>query len=811
MGSWLADLVPRRPVVVLVATLLLTVVFGGFASQSVVEDGVAVDNRLSEAQELLSESFGDPRAVSQVLFETTDGSEVRSSDALAVTREIRARIEDGPMADTLLERDDQPPLLGFLTPAETLVTERDLEVADLGDADVRDLQRDAEQDLPDEVTAQIAPLLADGDPPTAGLLLVFQDAEGLSEEELLEQQRDLAALVGQVPTPEGLQVSALSLELLLENDDIGAEVGRLFGTAFLIIAFVLGLMFWTRPPPGQRLRVLRRTAADVGLTLLTILFAIVWMQGTGVLLGPDYAGLIGYFDSQTQIVPILIAALGVDFAVHLTARYRTETGASRDPGRGYRRTFATVGVALLLDAVATAIGFLTNLFSPVDFLATLGVLAASGIMAAFVLTMTFLPAVRVLLDRRAQRRGLLPASTLEASGHSALPRAMERTVWLAERAPVATLAVAVALTGVGMYGFTQLDSRFELTDFVPRDDPQLATFQTLEEEFGGGFGQTTEVLLTGDLAAPASHDALVASLDRVADVDGVETIDGEADGTTLVSVLRQVPRQGDELRSELGADGLREDLTVEDDADVDGIYQRLLDEVPSAGEVLADTGDGWIGRAELRTSVSQGEALRLRDDLRDAFGPLRETGVSVVATSDELVQASVSEEIENAQLVSILVALGAVMLLLALVFGVRRRQPVVGVLTVLPVGFVLALTFGMMAVTGIPLNPVTATLAALSIGIGVPFTIHVTTRFLEEREVDGDGVAALRRSIGQTGGAVVASALTTTVGFGVLTTSTLLPFEQLGYVIVYAIVLAGVAATLILPSMLLLWHERQSD
>lgn len=35
-----------------------------------------------------------------------------------------------------------------------------------------------------------------------------------------------------------------------------------------------------------------------------------------------------------------------------------------------------------------------------------------------------------------------------------------------------------------------------------------------------------------------------------------------------------------------------------------------------------------------------------------------------------------------------------------------------------------------MALTGIPLNPVTATLAALSIGIGVPFTIHVTSRFL---------------------------------------------------------------------------------
>ena len=122
-------------------------------------------------------------------------------------------------------------------------------------------------------------------------------------------------------------------------------------------------------------------------------------------------------------------------------------------------------------------------------------------------------------------------------------------------------------------------------------------------------------------------------------------------------------------------------------------------------------------------------------------------------------------------------------------------------------GLVLALTFGTMALTGIPLNPVTATLAALSIGIGVPFTIHVTSRFLEERLHAPDGATALRRTVSQTGGALAGSALTTAIGFGILTTSTLVPFEQLGYVIVYAIVYSLVAAVLVLPSLLALWDR----
>jgi uncharacterized protein len=93
----------------------------------------------------------------------------------------------------------------------------------------------------------------------------------------------------------------------------------------------------------------------------------------------------------------------------------------------------------------------------------------------------------------------------------------------------------------------------------------------------------------------------------------------------------------------------------------------------------------------------------------------------------------------------------------------------------------------------------------------VPFTIHVTSRFLEERQrgtVAGEG--ALRRTVAQTGGALAGSALTTAIGFGILVTSTLRPFEQLGYVIVFAIVSSLIAAVLVLPSLLALWDRRDA-
>jgi uncharacterized protein len=803
----LARVVTRRPVVVLVAALVASLVLGAFAGRAVNDDSVAVDNELSQALDTLGEEFGDAQSVLQIVVTSTDGRDVRSADGLATTSAIAAAIRGSELADTLIADDgQQPPIASYLGGAEVGAQQAGTDPTALTDDEVRSLQQQALDQLPSQVAALFDGLLAEGDPPTAGLVLVFQDTNGLDDDATLAQQQELADLVAGVDVPQTMRVEPFSFGLLLTSSDIGPEVGRLFGTAFLIILVVLAFVYWLKPEAGQRRLIGRRTAADVGLTLAVIALAVVWMQGIGVLLGPDHAGLIGYFSPQTQIVPILIVGLGVDFAIHLLARYRPELGASGQPELALARSFRTVGLTLLLCTAATAIGFLTNLASPVDFLATLGVLAAAGIVAAFVLTLSFLPAVRLLLDRRAARLDRVPHAALTSQRDATLPRLVGRTAWLAERAAVPTLLVATLLVVLGGYGFTQLDSEFELTDFVPKDAPGLATFETITTEFGGGFEESTEVLLRGELATPDTHNAHVAALADVGSVDGVELLGDVPDATSLVSVLGQAFGD-DALAAALGQAGVQPDLTVAPDTDVEALYDLLLDDAPGASEVLARSGRSWLGRVQLRTSVGQAGAAQLAADLGAAFAPVEATGAEAVATSQQIVQARIGEDVEDSQIVSLLIALGAAMALLVLHFTVSARRPLIGVITVLPVGLVLALTFGTMAVTGIPLNPVTATLAALSIGIGVPFTIHVTSRFLEEREVAYDGQTAMRRTVAQTGGALVGSALTTAIGFGVLVTSTLVPFEQLGYVIVYAIAYSVVASILVLPSMLALWDR----
>jgi predicted RND superfamily exporter protein len=176
-------------------------------------------------------------------------------------------------------------------------------------------------------------------------------------------------------------------------------------------------------------------------------------------------------------------------------------------------------------------------------------------------------------------------------------------------------------------------------------------------------------------------------------------------------------------------------------------------------------------------------------------------------TSQNLIGAAIVDELSNTQLRSLVITIVVAMLVLMVTFGIENRRPFLGVITITPVVMVVMWTFGLMYLSGIPFGPVTATLTGLAVGIGLPYTIHIARRFLEDRDRYTDLGEAIRETTRNTGGALAGSAFTTAAGFGVLMTSSLTPFQQMGQVTSYAIVLSLIGSVLALPSMLVLWER----
>lgn len=837
--SALAGVARRMPWVVIIVVVALTAVLGSFAGQVEVaqgNEGFAPESPEISAQERIGEKFAGDGAAStiQVIVREAEG-DVITVAGLEAARATVETIRASEVGDQIADSAQQPGVVHYLSGVEGAMEAQGLTIDEMTDEMVKQFYTASLANASTEEASFLTRLVSqDYDEgavaASGGMILTFvDDYPGADPEESFNNQVETEAAMADdlAEIDAEPEIRPFSFALLLTGvDDFTQEVGELFALAFAVILVILGFVYWLSPgKEGSWFASIRRTATDVLLTLITIVMAVGIMQGTGYLLSE--IGIIDAFSAPTQIVPILLIGLGVDYAIHLTSRYREEVGTGETVDGSMTGAVTSVGIALFLATITTVIGFLTNIFNPVPALKDFGILAAVGIVVAFLLMLTFVPAIRMILDRRAERDGRLPVTSMQSHGDRLLPRIMEKLALLAEHAAVPTLVVALLLGGAGFYGFTQLETRFSFTDFLPDDSEYVETLDVLGSDFGGGFGEQTQVLVEATPDQPidgAVHNALVeanSQLTAIEDVSTFETATGDVpDATSPISLLGQMFAGGptsapSEVLAAAQQVGLGADLTVAPDADVTPVYEALLETAPDQAATVIAMEDGEVDALLWDITTTAGEDVGdLRTGLDGVFGEVNDVGASAIAVSDNIIGDVVVNELTASQSSSLFITIAVAALVLMISFFIESRRWFLGILTIAPVALVVLWTYGLMFATGIPFGPVTATIAALAIGIGVPFTIHIARRFQEDRRANHDMDTAMRLTMRHTGGALAGSAFTTMAGFGVLITSSLVPFRQMGQVTVYAIGLSLLAAVLVLPSMLALWdgwHRRRGD
>jgi uncharacterized protein len=829
----LAALVARAPWLVLAGAVVLTVVFAGLGTtleSASGQEGFSPESEEILASERISELFGSSatQSVMQVVVRD-EGGDVLTSEALRVVTELTEAIAASDGGAYVSDRPDDPGVVSYLTPVQLGLAEQPADPTTLDDDAVKQLYSQVLDQAGPELgfTSQLVPE-GSGDTPEIGMVLVFVETTTDIDEQV-EREVAIADAVRSVDAATDLEVQPFSFALLFgDADDFTQEIGRLFATAFAIIIGVLLFVYWLKPRGRTtRLTALRRMVADTAVTMITILLVVIWMNGVGALL--QRVGLLGPLTEVAQIVPVLLVGLGVDYGIHLTSRYRDEVGAGAGVDQAMRTAIGTVGVALVLATVTTAIGFLTNIVNPIPALRDFGILASIGIALSFLLMLTFVPALRTVLDRRAEAAGRLPVDGMGATRDRLLPELAGRTSVLAERAPIPTLAVMLVLGGLGYVGLSNISTEFSFTDFLPEDSPVVATLETIDEEFGGGFGEETQVLIEdADLASPAAFNALAAASENLADTPDVLTVPTPVgampSATSPVSVVQQLAMPGPDgapqapgfVATATAAGYDPASGTVADDADVLALYAAARDAAPERLDaVLAWDGDApTAALLELDTQAGEERALALRDAVADDLTPVHDLGATTTVTSQNIITGTIVDSLSDSQVTSLIITLVAATLVLMATFWIENRRPFLGVLTMIPVALVVLWTFGLMYLSGIPFGPVTATLTGLAVGIGVPYTIHMARRFEEDRARYDTIEDAIRETTRNTGGALAGSAFTTAGGFGILITSTLVPFQQMGFVTAYAILLSLAGAILVLPSLLVLWerwHRRRGD
>jgi predicted RND superfamily exporter protein len=202
------------------------------------------------------------------------------------------------------------------------------------------------------------------------------------------------------------------------------------------------------------------------------------------------------------------------------------------------------------------------------------------------------------------------------------------------------------------------------------------------------------------------------------------------------------------------------------------------------------------------TEMSISQVADLINSLRDdAQAP---AGVAVRAAGTTNLAASVVGSMTDKRVEIALVGFLAVFVGLLIVYRSWRRA----LTPVLPIILVTGWSSGVMWLLGMELNPLTAVMSALIIGVGTEFAVLLLERFWEELGRGVEPREAMKQAVSRIGRAIAASGLTVVAGFGALMASSFPSIREFGVVTVIDVLLALVATIVVVPP-LALWLVRR--
>ena len=791
----LSQSVTARPILTLIVLLLVTIGLGtGFtrmAPQAETTVFLPTDSRVATAAGKIEVLFGGTK-------DTVTATLIFRGNAL--TPDGLAQMDD--TLDQATSDTRVAPLLALPDPviAPTLLIAAALGTDDFAALSQQQIDQAAVQ-LPID---RLVGTDADGTQVAIANVRLIKDIDGDGDTEDDENEvttaelaiRDIAE-VSRGP----LDVGSLSSAVVSEETSAatGSEMMLLMGLALAVIAALL-LLF-------------TRSLFDLILSLLGLVLTIVWVMGAQGWLGPNGFGLIGAPNTLTTMVPIMLIGLVVDYAIQTVGLYREQRNEGHEVRVAARLGLRSVIIPLSLAAITTIVSFLTNLTSPIPANGDFGVVAGVGVGAGLIVMLALLASSRAVLDRWRESRGYLPPAR-PISG--AIPRvgpAVEALGGLLARKPAPFLVVIGIVTILLGASSTRIETVFDTNDFLPSGGEAIRNIQTLEAAFGGSTDVVKvliEAEITDDRTIRNIIDFSVAFADDLRRPEGVVSDIQSSLGLLLLDWVADDGTQGDNYDAQLRAMSEAADQFRLDPAQIQAVIDRLQELDPEGFRQVAVVNPNGPDTLLVQFQALTGDQERAQRMIGDIEGLWFGREEELTPTSGEVVGIEVVKAMTDSQTASITTTIVAALLILTLFFWITEGRPALGFIAVGPIVLVLFWVLGTMALLGIPYNVITALITALSIGIGVDYTIHIIHRYEEEFEHSRDPEAAARRTLGTTGSALLGSALTTGLGFGVLILSSLTPFQQFGIVTAITIAYALVAAIVVVPPAMILWAAYQN-
>ena len=555
------------------------------------------------------------------------------------------------------------------------------------------------------------------------------------------------------------------------------------------------------------LGVIFRKIRWVILPILCCAFSVLSMIGFLGIFGWEVTVISSNFISLQLIVTMSLT-------IHLIVRYRELLVKNPEWSQQelVKETVASKFIPCLYTTLTTVAGFSSLLICDILPVITFGWMMSVGLIVSLIITFLLFPAILILLPKCKSREDRQFGKVF-TSFLANVTQNYAKTVFISTG-----LLVVIIVAGI-----SRLTVENSFIDYFRESTEIYQGMKVIDEDMGGTTPLDIIVNFQEQQNSPAPVDTITEPEnnfdDDFGDFDEFDEFDEEDNSdqywftsakmeiiTNVHDYLESLPEIGKVLS--LGTMmKIAEEFTEGKPLD-DFQLALLYSQLPDKFKDMVITPYVSIPDNQARLTVRIKDSLKglKRDSLlkkikSDMESKLELKKVKVRLAGIMVLYNNMLQSLFSSQILT----MGFVVIALMVMFMVLFRSVKIALIAIFPNLIASVSVLGVMGLAGLPLDMMTITIAAISIGIAVDNTIHYIHRFRTEFETDRDYVNTMHRCHGSIGNAMFYTSLTIIVGFSILVISNFIPTILFGLLTGLAMLIALIAALSLLPRLIIVF------
>lgn len=527
------------------------------------------------------------------------------------------------------------------------------------------------------------------------------------------------------------------------------------------------------------LTVLKLSLGDWKSVLIPFLVVIL---STAVTMG--MIPLLGWkFSIIMCLAPIILISVANNYGIYLVSRHQ-ELKRSDIPLSGreiVRSITGSLNMPVLFSGLTTIAGLLGLLTHSIIPARQVGVLAATGVSLALAMSLLLIPALIYMQ----QSPGSKPRPR-QPERNDLITRALTGISSVVTANPGRVLIVSLVITlllGTGVV-FLRIDTNQE--NFFPRKHPVRQAAEIINTRFGGS--QTISVMISGDIKDPAVMQGIDGLTGHLRETEGVGSVFSISDVVREMSkAIYEPSEQGYDMIPSSG-EAIAQMFELYNMSGNPDDFKQLMNFENTKAHLL------------VRLSKPDNKIVRkLHDDIESYTAGFP---AKVTTGGYAFIMNDFAQKIINGQVSSLVFAMLTVLILLAIIFRSLKG----GLVGSIPLAASIMIQFGVMGITGVPIDAATALLSSIMIGVGVDFTIQFLWRYKIELEKGLSYNEAVIATYRTTGRSIVINGLSVMAGFSATFLSGFLSIRFFGYLTLLAIGSCLLYAIIVIPAFML-WFK----